>query len=258
MTVVVGFVGPDGAVMCSDSQATEGEDKTRKETEKIWECNGFLFGYSGWGAVKQPLVVSIESELKPFAGKDLTCWQAREALSQASKPVLAHSYSNYVPAAPGEHAGMLKGSLLVAGREGDSYWLLELDGNNIATFYTEEGFHTIGSGSVAAQVARGLLADYEPKGRNIAHLKLLAYRTVETCIEVLGGQWGVGGHPLMWYSQDGEPFVKADDDELAATKNYVGEWTLAEKESIEKAFPTRAEDVEPSADDLPAPPGDDE
>jgi hypothetical protein len=37
MTVVVGFVGTDGAVMASDSQASE-YDKTKYDIEKLWVC----------------------------------------------------------------------------------------------------------------------------------------------------------------------------------------------------------------------------
>ena len=254
MTVIVGFVGPNGAVMCSDSQGTEGGDDTRHEAEKIWEAGGLLFGYSGYGAVKEPLMVTISSALSSI-GRQPTRWEARDLLAKANQPVLRNAYENFVPARAGEDARMMAGHLLVIGHDDSGYWLLELDGNNIATFYTDRGFHTVGSGSVAAQVARGLLAHYEPAGRNVAHLKLLAYRTVETCIDVLGGRWGIGGRPLMWYSEAGDPFTEASDGELAATQNAVGGWTLIERESLDKAFPDSpgGGNEETLEGDLPAP-----
>jgi 20S proteasome alpha/beta subunit len=53
MTVVVGFVGPDGAVMASDSEATE-SGHTRYDVEKIWACGALIMGYTGTTSVKQP------------------------------------------------------------------------------------------------------------------------------------------------------------------------------------------------------------
>jgi hypothetical protein len=238
--------------MCSDSQGTEGADDTRREVEKMWADGGLLFGYSGYGAIKEPLVVSVSGALANIG--TLTRWEARDLLAQAIKPVLENAYRNFVPAGPGENFGMLKGALLVIGHDSNGYWLLELDGNNIASFYTEPGFHAIGSGSVAAQVASGLLQHYEPGGRSVAHLKLLASRTVETCISVLGGRWGVGGRPLMWFSESGGPFAKASEDELAAIANAVGGWVLIETESLNKAFPEGPGGLEDTIDERPPEP----
>lgn len=250
MTVVVGFVGPDGAVMCSDSQATEAGDDTRREVDKMWheEEAGLLFGYSGYDAIKEPLAIAISAALGGHTGQALTQWQVRDLLRQTAQPVLANAYGNFVGTRPEETAAMLKGALLVIGHDDDGYWLLEIDGNNIASFYTDRGFHAIGSGSLAAQVARGLLGHYEPGGRTVGHLKLLAYRTVETCIRVLGGRWGVGGSPRLCHSENGDQFSAASEEEIGAIENSVGAWMLVEKESLDQAFPQTAATEEAQAE----------
>ena len=89
------------------------------------------------------------------------------------------------------------------GRDADGYWLLELDANNNATFYTDAGFHTVGSGSAAAYVAHALMKEYDVSSRNVAALRLVAYRTVNTCIETIGGSLGVGGHVQLWSAAGG-------------------------------------------------------
>jgi 20S proteasome alpha/beta subunit len=255
VTVVVGFIGPKGAVMASDSQGSEA-DQTQHEVEKIWEDTGLLFGYSGMMAVRDPLRLSIAGKLKSFADKKLSRWEVKDLLHQATLPVLKNAYGNYVGTTEGEDARRMAGAMIVIGHDDENYWLLEIDHNNIGSFYNETAFHTVGSGSVAAQVARGLMQPYEPKGRSVGHLRLLAYRTVSTCIDVLGGGFGVGGTPQVWASEDGGPFTKLTDDELAALENDVGGWVLVEKESLDAAFPNNESAQETAvsseADELPA------
>jgi hypothetical protein len=149
--------------------------------------------------------------------------------------VLQEAYGNFVSDQPGVFAGhVLGGVLLVAGRDATGYWLLEVDQNNNGQFYEEAGFHTIGSGSPAAYVAHALMKGYEPTGRSLVHLRLIAYRTVETCIATLGGQLGVGGRVDLWASEANSPFARALDDECARIAAGVEQWTTIERESLDK------------------------
>lgn len=254
MTVIVGFVGPNCAVMASDTMASE-EDQSQHETEKIWEHEGVLFGYSGQLAVKDPLIIKITADLEPHDCENLTRWEWKELLQGAHEPVLKNAYGHFVPvdSSASESARKLRGTLLCIGQDDDGYWLLEINYNNIGSFYDSFGFHTIGSGAIAAQVARGLLAKYEPKGRGVGHLKLIACRTVGTCIDVLGGQFGVGGRPDIWASEDGGPFVHLSLDELAAVQNDVEGWVSDEMRSLDNAFPEKgaATDEAANAEDIP-------
>src|SRR6266545_442367 len=103
MTVVVGFVGPDGAVMASDSQESE-DDETWHEVEKIWEDGGLLFGYSGYDAVKLPLQVAVSAKLKTCEQRPPDRWAARRLLLEAARPVLLDAYGNFVATSPQETA----------------------------------------------------------------------------------------------------------------------------------------------------------
>jgi 20S proteasome alpha/beta subunit len=253
VTVVTGFVGPECAVMASDTEATEA-DGTQREIEKIWASHELLFGYSGSHAVREPLKLSIDSLFAGHSGKSLTRWEAKELLQRATGPVLKNAYGHFVPGQPGETYAKLGGAMLVIGIDDDGYWLLEIDADNTATFYTDRGFHTVGSGAIAAQMARGLLEHYEPEGRRVHHLRLLAFRTIATCIRVLGGRFGVGGSPRVWSSEDRAAFAQLGPDELAALEADVGGWVLIEKESLDTAFPGSDEEAEEESDeDLPPP-----
>lgn len=234
MTVVVGFVGSDGAVMASDSEATE-SGHTRYDVDKIWTAGSLVLGYTGCDALRQPLIKAIDKVIKETFGEDqeIDRWQGRSALENAIKPVLLHAYSMYV--GPRNEAGLpagLDGALLVLGRDADGYWLLEIDGHNRCSFYTDRGFHTVGSGSAAAYVAQSLMKDYDAAGRPTAQLKLIAHRIVQTCIDTMGGEFGVGGHVELWYSENNGAFVETPTDECESIANAVEEWRGIERESL--------------------------
>jgi hypothetical protein len=232
MTVIVGFVGPDGAVMASDSEATEA-DYTRFDMAKMWSSGECLLGYSGNTSVRDPLTLSIEQTFER-AGPDLDRWKSMAELCDATKAVIDPAYKNYVPEpAVGEVPQKLRGHLLVIGHDADGYWLLELNENNTPTL-APRGFHAIGSGSVAAQVASGLLAHYESHGRNLWHLKLIAYRTVATCINVLGGPYGIGGPVQLWESVEAGGFQELDEQALKDVEHGVEQWVTIERESLGK------------------------
>jgi 20S proteasome alpha/beta subunit len=251
MTLIVGFVGSDGAVMASDSQASE-EDKTWHEVPKIWEESGLLFGYSGNTAVGDPITAALAQHLKD---KDLhqNRWKIKALLCSITGPVMAGEYKNYVPKVEAGHVpGKLAGTLLVLGRDEDGYWLMDVNYNNVATFHDQRGFHAIGSGSAAAQMARGLLSHYEPAERRVKQLRLIAYRTVEACIGHL--DLGVGGAIQLWSSTDGGDFTEASGEDLKEVAHGVSQWALIEQESLDKVIRQAEGEPEPKEEsEVPEP-----
>ncbi len=237
--------------MASDSEATEA-GHTRHDVEKCWQCGGMLMGYAGSGSVKQPLQVAVESAVRRHFGDtpNVDRWEALEAVRRAAQPVLEHSYSAFVASRAGqEPEDVLAGALLIAGYDPEGYWLLELDHNNTGTFYTDRGYQSVGSGSPAAFVALGLMSHYAITGRTVGYLKLVAYRTVATCISVLGGPMMVGGDVQLWSSEGGTPLRRASDEELRVVANGVEQWTTLEQESLDRvvvdgAGPQREPDVD--------------
>lgn len=223
--------------MASDSEATEGADgQTRYDVEKIWTCGELLCGYTGTIAVRDRLARAMDDMMPQVMQQKPNRHQISDVLQQIAHPVLQHVYSHFVPAQPGQNASTLAGILLVIGRDDDGYWLLELDYNNTASFYTDAGFHTVGSGSAAAYVARALMKGYNVASREMKALRLVAYRMVSTCIDSLGGRLGVGGEVHMWSSEEGAPFVRIEGENLEAVRNGVEQWTVAERESLDRVL----------------------
>jgi hypothetical protein len=71
-------------------------------------------------------------------------------------------------------------------------------------------------------------------GRSVPHLRLIAYRAVSTCIDVLGGRYGVGGNVQVWEAQGEAPFRQLTGAELASVDNGVQQWTTIEAESLDQ------------------------
>lgn len=238
MTVVVAFVGSDGAVMASDSEATE-SGHSRYDVEKIWKCNGVLLGYTGYSYVRDLLATAVEETFKKEFGSfqaKIDRKKAAKALQAAAGPVLTHAYRSYVPTGSNDGPERLAGALLVIGRDSEGYWLIELDHNNNASDYTDACFHTVGSGSAAAYVAIALLKNYDVASRGVTAHKAIAYRTVDTCINTIGGALGVGGFVQLWASEDHEAFEKLEGDNLDAVSYSVDQWTTIERETLDNAM----------------------
>lgn len=226
--------------MAADSHVAE-EDSTVGVAEKIWECGGLLFGYSGQLSVREPLKEALHAAFSsspppPNCPVDM----AGSMLSAVARPVLERIYADFVGAPGDDPAEKVGGSLLVIGHDGDAYWLLELTRHNMREHYTEDGFHTVGSASLAAHVGRGLLSHYSLPGYEVQHLRLLAYRTVDTCIKVLGGAYMVGGPVQLWHSTD-SGFARVTGDELESVEQGVVQWIAIEQESLERVFADETE-----------------
>jgi hypothetical protein len=117
---------------------------------------------------------------------------------------------------------------------------------------TDNGFHAVGSGSAAAYVARSLMSEYEAGGRFVGDLKLIAHRTVQNCIDTIGGPLGVGGHVLLWSSENNSPFVKATEKEIQIIEAGVDQWRAIERDSLQQVRLGGAQ--EPEGVSLPEPP----
>lgn len=220
--------------MASDSESTE-SGHTRFDVEKIWtHGQSLLMGYSGSGAVRAALAESIAAKMNTQFGaeaKEVKRWEARALLAAAIKPVLTQFYGEFVPTTrPVDN--VLAGVLLVIGRDEDGHWLLEVDHNNTTTFYEDRGYQAIGSGGSAAFVAQGLLQHYQPQEQTVEELRLIAYRTVKTCIDGLGGQLGVGGEIHIWSCEAGGGYEKADAAMMSSLGEGLTKWTTIERESL--------------------------
>jgi len=88
--------------------------------------------------------------------------------------------------------------------------------------------------------------------RSIDHLKLVAYRTVDSCINVLGGRLGVGGYVQLYASAGGAKFEREDADGLAQLREGLEKWTTLEAESLDRVVLGSGETTDEEVD-LPGP-----
>src|SRR5207247_876411 len=105
----------------------------------------------------------------------------------------------------------------------------DIDHNNKATSHHVRNFHAIGSGSVGAQVATALMSHYEPKGRSVRDLRLMAFRAVSTCIKVV--DLGIGGAIQLWSAEGDGMFERADAPAMAVLSDAMQQWETIERES---------------------------
>jgi 20S proteasome alpha/beta subunit len=231
MSLVVGFVADDRAVMASDSQATEA-DGTRTTIEKIWCQRSLLFGYAGPQAIRDKLQEGIAVWVGSATNTEL---HRRDLVEQkicaVSKIVLEAMYANYAQDVGERPKSRLAGQLLVIGCDGDEkHWLLEIDADNTPTFYTKQHFHAAGSGSPAAQVAMALLENYDPSNLSLRGLQAMAYRAVKTSINVLAQYLG---EPVqIWCCDGSHGFQKLTDTDLDDIQRLVEAWTTQERDSL--------------------------
>jgi 20S proteasome alpha/beta subunit len=231
VSLVVGFVADDRAVMASDSQATEA-DGTRTTIEKIWCQRSLLFGYAGPQAIRDKLQETIAVWVGSATDAEL---QRRDLVEQkicaTSKIVLESMYKNYAQDAGERPKLRLAGQLLVIGCDGDrKHWLLEVDADNTPTYYTEHHFHAGGSGSPAAQVAMALLENYDSSNLSLRGMQAMAYRAVKTSINVLAQY--LGDPVQIWCCDSGNGFQKLTATDMDDIERLVEAWTTQERDSL--------------------------
>lgn len=235
MTLVVGFVANDRAVMAADSQGTEA-DGTRTTVEKIWCERGLLFGYAGPQAIRDNLRDAFSHVLAPLAPEQLRDRrEVEQTLCGASKVVLEATYENFARDGERDDAkSVLAGQLIVIGCESDGkHWLLEVDRDNTSTNYSEQGFHAAGSGSPAAQVAMALLEAYVPDDLTLIGLRALAYRTVSAAIRVLAEY--LSEPVVLWFCDPDVGFRKATASDVDDIERWIEAWLTLEREAIRNA-----------------------
>jgi len=251
MTLVVGFVADDRAVMVADSQGTEA-DGTRTRVEKIWCDHGLLFGYAGPQAVRDNLRKVFSARLGSLTKKELRDRKVVEQkIAPLSKTILEAMYANYAADIGERPKDALGGQLLVIGCGPDKkgHWLLEIDRDNTPTYYTGDGFHAAGSASPAAQITMALLQSYVPQELTLRQLQALAYRTVAAGVRALAQHVG---EPIVLWSCDGSSgFQKATDTEIADLTRFIEAWETLERDALrEVELPADAAERPP----LPEPP----
>jgi hypothetical protein len=108
------------------------------------------------------------------------------------------------------------------------------DGGGLAVdgqinWHTEHRFYAVGSGGEFASVAHGLMSHYISDDLTLEHGKLLAYRTIDTTINVSSS--GVGPPVQIAICDNNGPRI-LDDDEIKAVSTAVDRWKELEVETL--------------------------
>jgi len=122
---------------------------------------------------------------------------------------------------------------LFCGQCNNDAWILEVLWNGKDTEYQERGFHAIGSGKIFAQVVFSMLLHHKVRNCELGQAKVLAYRVVDSAIEVAAA--GIGGPVQMWLIQQGRTLC-LDGSELAQIRDTVGLWKQTEVETLQGLF----------------------
>ena len=251
MTLIVAYVSQAGAVMAADSHVTEEDSTAGPPVDKIWTSGGLLFGYSGdltlRDVIRDAITAALERTPLPAPAE---CEMVVSQLKTVVRPVLESAYRDFVGGPLDNPVEKLGGSLLVVGRDTERYWLLEISSNCWPTNYTEEGFHTIGSATIATHIGRRLLGHYAVPGYETRHLCLLAFRVLESCIAVLGSAYSIGGEVQLWQSTDGG-FEAVTGEALSSVREGLEQWKRVEQESLLAVFATAQSVAEELIEGLP-------
>lgn len=60
---------------------------------------------------------------------------------------------------------------------------------------------------------------YELRSREIAALRLVGFRIVQTCADTIGGRLGAGGYVQLWSSEKSSRFTRCEGEDLTAVPN---------------------------------------
>ena len=239
--------------MASDSLVSNDDHTAAAPVAKIWTTGGLLFGYSGHLSIREAIRKRLEGA---FAftpqGPELDPEMAASLLTVTVGPVVQEAYNRFTGGPLDNPPDKIGGRLVVIGRDSDGHWILEIDENNMVADYRVEASHAIGSAATLTQVGRRLLDHYKVPTHDHRHLCLLAYRTVQASIEVLGSAWAIGPPVQLWKST-ADGFTEVSGTELDQVKDNVDVWKGRELDSLLSMFETEGE---PAPESLPAPLGD--
>lgn len=254
MTVAVGLVCSDGVLVASDSMGTgEGfaahsiKVRVFDRCPVIWTAAGSVFVMEEVTSVleKEDLAGSADAPKAAYTKPDLTA--IRNSLLGPINTAMRKAYGRelYSPPADGQLRIMFKTDFLMLGHANDMSWFLEFAGDGQVNWHTDARFYAVGSGGPFATVAHALMSHYIGDGVTLEQGKLIAYRAIQTTIEVSPS--GVGMPVQMAICDNDGPRI-LDKPELDQIAIAVDGWKVLERETLTQSV---AEKVLDAAQDLP-------
>lgn len=243
MTLILAIRASDGIVLASDSQATfrVSGAPVRMPEEKIFQLGPLAWGASGQVGLAQRVKQALDG-LGPKALQNRTLADWRNRLRNTVVPVLKEASSNFT-GIPRDDPPAL--DILFCGWIGGGPFILEINKSGQDEQHEHREMCAIGSGDAVAYHACHSLAHYAISTRSLEECKWLAYRVVDSAIEI---QAFALGQPIQMWQITAEGARRLQDEELKNIRDAVGSWKEYEKEALADAF----ERFPPGAN-LPAP-----
>jgi len=240
MTVALGLVCSDGVLVASDSMGTSDPvaNVARKvrvfgRTPAVWTAAGSVFVIEEVEAELQRIDQSgtAEAPLKCFTEPDLT--GIRGKLSPTMSKTMREAYGRALHVGPPEPGGMVRipfaSDFLMLGYANGTPWFLEFAQDGQVNWHTDHGFSAVGSGGHFATVARALMKHYTDQSLPLELGKLVAYRAIDTTIEV-SSAWVGGPVQVAVCDKDGARILASD--EIEALREQVDRWKQLEVDTL--------------------------
>lgn len=243
MTVAIGLVCSDGALVASDSMGSSGsvaraEQKVRalQNLPVVWTASGSAYVIEevdaalrdlDHNAARNPQIKNVFTKPDLRALRDRLADVVRRAMTQC-----------YKAATPGQQMQQTLHGLrhpfasdfLILGFANDTPYFLEIAHDGQLNWHHDARFYAVGSGGEFATVAHALLAHYVEEGRLNVELGMrVAYRTIDTTIRVSSG---LVGPPVQVAVVDGRGARILAGPEVEAVKEAVEGWMKVEAETL--------------------------
>lgn len=240
MTVAIGMVCCDGALVAADSMASD--PMTAHPIQKVHALDGCPTVWTAAGSVY--VVEEVEIKLDEFTKAHTdsepapTCLcvpsavMLRKRLKAAILPTMQTCYQGALCATPYPEGAIpkeLEAQFLVLGWVNGKPMFLEFDEIGQVNSHLDTGFYAIGGVGPLAMVAQGLMAHYFREPMPVKHGQLVAYRTISAVCEI--AQSGVGP-PVRLAVVDADGARVLGDDELSEIETGVERWKALEADTL--------------------------
>lgn len=248
MTLILGLICADGAVLTSDSQATflTGGQEVKGLTRKlIRQWSNVAWGASGNVGVAQwvEALFSNHNELKDSLRFDNRGpATVKREICEALLGPLNRYYREQVLPLPNQDP---RTAFLFCGWVKDGPVLFEIGQDLVITDHLETGFAAIGSGDIFPYFALASLQHHDPTKCGLARAMLIAYRVVDDAIRVAARGLGPPVQ-MITIAKGGQAEVRQDIEAIA---DGVESWKRIETEALAKHIAGEPGDQAMAAED---------
>lgn len=213
-----------------------GQPPMRTLEDKLYQLHDapVVVGCSGAVGVAQNVRTTLEGMKKDVLKKSVA--DLRVKFRTRISKVLKIAKQSYVEI--DKTMGAPVCDTLVAGYADGEACLLEVSRNGGDEQHEQRGFCALGSGGPFAHFACASMQHHAVRELGMQAAQVLAYRTIETAIEVAA--FGLGGSVQMWII-DSSGARKVEGAELRVIKHTANTWKKLETEFLAQAIERQAQ-----------------